>query len=129
MSSPSSSGLVAVIVVFSSLGAVAVVFWTQHLVVLSLAFTATKVRFSTKRSKPKRISKLRYLSPSLSLSSSPFSKPNSDDIFVCKNGRERSEKQKQQAEKEKAKMDKNASDKVFDFYSCHQCFRVSISLL
>ncbi|QHN94278.1 uncharacterized protein DS421_17g599850 [Arachis hypogaea] len=131
MSLPSSSGLAAVIVVFSSLVAVTVVFWTQHLAVLSLASTITKLGFSVKRSRPKRMSTSRYLSPSLSLSlslsPSPSSKPDSDDFFSAESGeRERSEKQKQQDEKEKAKMDKNTSDKVFDFCSCHQCFRVSI---
>ncbi|XLR10400.1 hypothetical protein S83_038338 [Arachis hypogaea] len=90
MLSPSSSRLATVIVVFSSFGTVAVVFWTQHLAVLSLASTATKVGFSTKRSRPKRTSTSRYLSPSLSLflSPSPTSKPVFDD-FVCVQKRER----------------------------------------
>ncbi|XLU27625.1 hypothetical protein S245_063691, partial [Arachis hypogaea] len=35
-------------------GTVAIVFWTQHLMVLSLASTATKAGFSAKKSKPKR---------------------------------------------------------------------------
>ncbi|XP_057733937.1 uncharacterized protein LOC130949151 [Arachis stenosperma] len=56
MPSPSSSRLAATIVIFSSFGAVAVVFWTQHLVVLSLTSTATKVGFLAKRSRPKRTS-------------------------------------------------------------------------
>ncbi|QHN85682.1 uncharacterized protein DS421_16g539430 [Arachis hypogaea] len=82
MLSPSSSGLAVVIVIFSILDAI--VFWTQHLVVLSLASTATKVGFSAKRSRPKRTSTSRYLSHFLSLSLSPShsSKPDSDDFFL-----------------------------------------------
>ncbi|RYR50202.1 hypothetical protein Ahy_A07g036790 [Arachis hypogaea] len=56
MPSPLSSRLASVIIVFSSFGTVAVVFWTQHLTVLSLASTATKVGFSVKKSRPKKTS-------------------------------------------------------------------------
>ncbi|XLT36454.1 hypothetical protein HN873_067746 [Arachis hypogaea] len=96
MPSPSSSRLTAIISPSPAL--------TSSLLSFGLKISRDKGRVVSEEEQAKENVYIKVSFPFPSLSPSPSSKADSDDFFVRRNGRERSEKQKQQAEKEIAEM-------------------------